>query len=329
MTTQGMVLNSLADLAAVRDRFVVDGRVPDELALVPVIDGRDPDAIRSLVADAQAALAEFASVIEADRAHRSEAEVGLARWRRLRDELQRVGRIAVQTHEAAARADELARNGFAAGDRHQARSVAENMARLATRAEAHAAVLRREADALAERDDIKRLLAEERNQKQEMEMRETLTLAREHLDHARHEEARQLLTSLDKSINSQPDLIQTFETLQKRSAAVKVELAEQALRKGRRLHRREPVAALDLLEPLDLDGLPEQLARHLYGLWLTACRRVGLLAAVHYRASHGRGAVLIPTDDGRWEVVSAIGLHRWERGRRFAPQALRGARPLA
>ncbi|MEX1023195.1 MAG: hypothetical protein WD058_08610, partial [Dehalococcoidia bacterium] len=59
------------------------------------------------------------------------------------------------------------------------------------------------------------------------------------------------------------------------------------------------------------------------------CRRIGLLAAIHYRSGFGHGAVLIPTADGCWEVISAIGLRRWERGRRFAPQSLRGARPLA
>jgi hypothetical protein len=89
------------------------------------------------------------------------------------------------------------------------------------------------------------------------------------------------------------------------------------------------VRALDLLESLVLDDLPEELARHIYGCWLAACRRIGLLAAIHYRAGFGRGAVLIPAEDGCWEVVSALGLHRWERGRRFSPQALRGSRPLA
>ncbi len=327
--THGLVLNSLTDLAAVRDRFVVDERVPDELALVPVIDGRDPDAIGTLVADAQAALADFASVIEADRARRGAAQAGLAQWRCIRDELDRVGRVAGQTRDAAARAEELARSGFAESDRHQARSVAEHMGRLATRADAHAAVLRRDADALAEREDIKRLLDEEQSKEREMEMRETLTLAEEHLDHARHEEARRLLTSLEKNISGVPDLKDTFETLRNRAEVVKVQMAEEALRGARRCHRREPVAALDLLEPIDLEGLPEELARHLYGLWLTACRRIGLLAAVHYRTGFGRGAVLMPTADGQYEVVSAIGLRRWERGRRFAPQALRGARPLA
>ena len=105
--------------------------------------------------------------------------------------------------------------------------------------------------------------------------------------------------------------------------------AGTALREARRLHRRDPAAAIARLEPLAPGELPPALGRHLYGCWLAACRRLGLLAAVHYRAAPLRGAVLIPAPDGRWEVVSALGLRRWTRGRRFAPQALRGARPLA
>lgn len=201
--------------------------------------------------------------------------------------------------------------------------------RLANQAEAQAAVFRREATALGMREDIQQLLREEQEQELEMEVRETLTLAGKHLDSGRHEEARRLLNSLEQKISSVRDLSATFETLQSRAEAVKVEAAETALRDARRLHRREPVAALDLLEPLDLEGLPDELVRHLYGLWLTVCRRFGLLAAVHYRSGHGRGAVLMPMAEDDWEVVSAIGLPRWHRGRRFAPAALRGARPLA
>ena len=126
-----------------------------------------------------------------------------------------------------------------------------------------------------------------------------------------------------------PDLERTFATLRRREQAVKTRAAEAALREARRLYRREPARAIELLESAELNGLPDELARHLYGCWLTACRRLDLLAAIHYRAGFGRGAVLIPTADGGWEVVSALGLRRWERGRRFAPQALRGARPLA
>src|SRR5690606_32774770 len=103
--------------------------------------------------------------------------------------------------------------------------VSEHTARLATQAEAHAAVLGHEAIALAERHDIRQLLAEERNQEQEEEMRATLTLAKGHLDAGRYEEARRLLTSVEKSISSVPDLSAMFETLQKRAEAVKVSMA--------------------------------------------------------------------------------------------------------
>lgn len=331
MTTEmhEVVLNSLGDLARVRDRFAVDDRVPDAMALVPVAGSGDPASIAALAASARRALDELEGLATRDRDRRDEAARGLDRWRQLQAEVDRVSGIAGEMRRASERARALAEGAFEPAARTQAHSVADHTARLGTQADAHATALRREAERLGACHDVRRLLDEERSKEQTMELRHQLALAGEHLDSGRYEEARQLLTSLERSISSAPDLVRTFETLRKRAEAVKVEVAEQALRDGRRLHRHEPVAALDLLEPLDLDGLPEELARHLYGLWLTACRRIGLLAAVHYRAAHGRGAVLIPADDGRWEVVSAIGLHRWERGRRFAPQALRGARPLA
>ena len=83
-----------------------------------------------------------------------------------------------------------------------------------------------------------------------------------------------------------------------------------------------------MLEPLDLTGVPEPLARQVYGCWLQACRRLGLDQAVHYAPAFGRGAVLVPTTDDRLEVVSAIGLPRWPAGRCLSRAALKGARPL-
>ena len=159
-------------------------------------------------------------------------------------------------------------------------------------------------------------------------MRAMLALAGNHLDAGRHEEARRLLTSLEKNISVMPNLVELFRTLQRRAEAVKASMAQATLEKARRLHRRDAQAALALLEPVDVDGLPDDLARHLYGLWLTVCRRFGLLAAVHYRERDGHGAVLIPTADGAYEVVSAIGLPDWPRRHRVAPPSLRGARAL-
>ena len=66
-----------------------------------------------------------------------------------------------------------------------------------------------------------------------------------------------------RTISSVPDLEQAFATLRRREQAVKTRAAEAALREARRVHRREPVRAIELLESTELDGLPDELARHL------------------------------------------------------------------
>jgi len=75
--------------------------------------------------------------------------------------------------------------------------------------------------------------------------------------------------------------------------------------------------------------MPEPLVRQAYGCWLQACRRLKLEGAIHYSPSFGKGAILVPADDGQLEVVSAIGLRRWKPGCRFSSAALKGARPLS
>ncbi|MGE0136021.1 MAG: hypothetical protein AB7T16_12930 [Dehalococcoidia bacterium] len=327
--TREIVLNDLSDLAHVMDRFPVDDRVPVSMALVPVVNGpSNPHAIELLDATAHDVLDAFRALFDADRQRREAAKDDLARCRQHREAAARATNVAVRLRESARQASDLAATALDARARGEAEAIAARMGRLATEAETHATLLQRKADALAERGDIKQLLAEERNQEMRMEIQETLALAERHLDARRYEEARRLLDSVE-GISSVPDLGQTFRTLQNRLGIVKVEAAQSALREARRCHRHEPAAALDLLEPLDFQGLPEELVRHLCGLWLEACRRIGLMGAVYYRAGFGSGAVLMPALDGTWEVVSSIGPRRWERGRRFAPQALRGARALA
>ena len=328
--TQGVVLSSLSELAQVRELFADEaGAVPEERALVPVIGGSGPEEIEALAATARQALDELEALLASDGEHRLEAERGLGRVRAAAAEAARLRRTARELGDAEERATQLAESAFEPAARQRAERIAATAGRLRNQAEAHAAVLEHEAQALAGREDVARLLAEEEIREQEVRMREELALAGNHLGGGRTEEARRLLDSVEQKISSVPDLKETFETLRRRERAVKIRTAEAALREARRLHRREPAQAIELIEPVALEGLPEELARHLYGCWLTACRRLGLLAAIHYRAGFGRGAVLIPTADGCWEVVSALGLRRWERGRRFAPRSLRGARALA
>ena len=326
--TQRVVLTSLGELATVREMFAGYGPIPEERALVPVIRGAGAAEREELAATARQALDELQQLLAHDGELRLEAERGLGRVRAVGSEAARLRQTAREMGEAAERAATLAESAFEPSARRRAEGVAATAGRLRNQAEAHAAVLEREARELGARDDVARLLAEEEIREREVRMREELALAGSHLDGGRTDEARRLLSSLEKKISSVPDLEGTFGTLRRREEAVNLGTAEAALREARRLHRREPARAIERIEAACLEGLPEELARHLYGCWLTACRRLGLLAAIHYRAGFARGAVLIPTADGRWEVVSALGLRRWERGRRFVPQALRGARPL-
>ena len=326
---QQVVLTSLGELAGVRELFQDAGPVPKTRALVPVIRESGPEEIEALAEAARRALSELRALLAQDGERRAEAEQGLDRLHAVRAEAARLRRTASELREASRRASALAGSAFEPAAGRRAEGVAATASWLVNQAEAHASALEREAAALAGREDVARLLEEEQARKEETRMRDELELAGEHLDGGRVGEARRLLSSVEKKISSAPDLEQTFATLRRREHEVKTRAAQAALSEARRLHRREPMRAIELLEAVETGGLPDELSRHLYGCWLTACRRLGLLAAIHYRCGFGRGAVLIPSHDGRWEVVSAFGLRRWERGRRFPPRALRGARPLA
>ncbi|MCY4640040.1 MAG: hypothetical protein OXC94_06840 [Chloroflexi bacterium] len=323
------MLTSLGELVTVRDLFVEEGPIPREKALVPLIRGSGPPDREALAAEARATLEELGRLVESDGTRRREAARALERVREASEEAARLRNTASEMREAARRAAGLAGSALDEPTRQRAEQSAAKAGRLATRAEAHAAVMDTEARTLAARADIARLLGEQRSREEDTRMKEELALAGSYLDGGRYEEARRLLDSVEQNISSVPDLTEAFETLRRRESTVKMRAAEAALAEARRLHRREPARAIEVIEEAPLEGVPEELARHLYGCWLAACRRLGLLAAIHYRAGPCRGAVLMPAPDGRWEVVSALGLRRWERGRRFAPRALRGARPLA
>ena len=65
--TQEIVLTDLRDLADVIDRFPVDDRVPESMALVPVVNGpSDPEAIETLDATARDVLGSFLALPDAD-----------------------------------------------------------------------------------------------------------------------------------------------------------------------------------------------------------------------------------------------------------------------
>ena len=53
-----------------------------------------------------------------------------------------------------------------------------------------------------------------------------------------------------------------------------MDAAEEALWAARREYRRDPEAAVARLETLDVDGLPEDVARQVFGEWARTCARL-------------------------------------------------------
>ena len=339
--TQPIVIKNLEELGRFADLIVPPDRPSDERALVPVVVEpvveQDLDELAEVAGRAAQELRQLAA---ADAYARQEAEEALARYRRLEDDSVRLEGAAGEVEAVARRASELSKQGFAPDSRRRAEEIATAAAAVATTARNRQIAVRAEATALAVREDVARLLEEERareeavrreaeERQREARLRDDIAQAEALAREKKFDEALGLLGRLGKADPGSSALTSSVEKIRRQAWAVKTTRAEETLRQARRAHRRQPKEAVALLEPLDLIGIPEALARQVYGCWLQACRRLGLEGAVHYSPAFAKGAVLVPATDDRLEVVSAIGLPRWSAGCRFSRLALKGARPLS
>lgn len=338
--TQHIVIKNLEDLGRFADLIVPPEPPSNERALVPVVvePTVEPD-LDELAEAARRAAEELRDLAAADAHARQEAEEALVRYRRLEADSARLEGAASEVEAVARRASELANRSFGPDCRSRAGEIAAAASAVATAARNGLTAIKAEMAALALREDVARLLAEEQareeaarheaeERQREARLREAILRAEALVREGKFDEALRLLGRLRKDSPSGPDLTSSIETIRRQAWAVKTARAEDALRQARRAHRRQPKEAVALLEPLDLTGIPEPIARQVYGCWLQACRRLGLEGAVHYSPAFAKGAVLLPVTDDRLEVVSAIGLPRWSVGCRFSRVALKGARPL-
>jgi hypothetical protein len=337
--TQQITLTSLEELAQFADVIVSDETASTERALVP--QPPMPAAmldLDSLVETIRRSAEELQELSEADAQARKQAEEALAKYRRLNGQAEQLQRVAREAQTVAYRAVAFAAEAFSPECEDGASRVAEAATIVAHEANGRLESVVAEADGLAVRDDVARLFNEEREReeaaKREAEERdrqaqltgaiaEAEALARA----GNFDEALRRLGCLAKEHPNSPDLASCIDKVRRHEWAVKTTMAEQALRNARR-NRRDPESAIAALEPLDLTSVPDALARQVYGCWLKACSRLGHDGAVHYAAAFCKGAILVPNGDAHLEVVSAIGLTRWNKGRRFSPTALKGARPL-
>lgn len=336
---QQITLTSLEELGQFADVIVSDEMISTERALVP--QAPMPAAtldLDTLVETIRRSADELQELSEADAQARKQAEEALAKYRRLNGQAKQLQRIAREAQTVAHRAVTFAAGAFSPECQGGASRIAEAAEVVSDEAHGRLRLLTAEADALAVRDDLARLLAEEREREEagrreaeerdrQARLTEAIAEAEEMVRAGNFDEALRMLGCLVKEHPNNPRLASCIDKLRRQEWAVKTTMAEQALRTARQ-HRRDPETAIAALEPLDLTSVPDALARQVYGCWLKACSRFGLGDAVHYSAAFCKGAILVPSVDGRREVVSAIGLPRWTKGRSFSTTALKGARPL-
>ncbi|MCK6563606.1 MAG: hypothetical protein L6Q80_02520 [Dehalococcoidia bacterium] len=331
--SQPVVLRDLAELARYQDEFASD---PDPTVATPVappppvIDDQPDQLVQAILRSAR----ELQRLSEQDAAARREAETVLEQHRRLQQEAGHYRQIERDAREVVDGALKVVATAFLATSQAEADQLVTTASAVATVAANRLKAIEAELAEMEEREDLSRLLTIERAEREAHQreeraiaaMERAKALASEHKEN----EALRLLGSLLKENPNMPGLASCHDTIRRQAHAVKTLEVERALAESRRLHRREPARAAEILGGLDLSGMPAVLVRDVYGCWLQSCRRLVLADAVHYSPGSGKGALLVPDSEGkRLKVVAAIGLAGWTVGRTFAVKALRGARPLA
>jgi hypothetical protein len=346
--SRSIVLKSFAELAEVFDLGDPPQDPIPEVADRPAATGPtgDPAAgLADLLAELEAASAALATAVHRDREERASALRDLERYDALVVQQREAERASERARQVRLEAEALAEGAFA----EEARAEAGRVADMARQAEATAAGFvdrwRRQAELLAAQLDLERLLAERRRHEAAEKARAAaaeragrlsgaLARARAALEAGRFEEARKVLGSAASESPNHPEIASLTEMIAQRERAVKVAAAEEVLWTVRRAFRRDPATAVARLEAVDAEGLPEPLAREVFGEWARACARLcrerGIAEPLRYAPDPGRGAVIAREGaGGGCVVVSALGMGAgWQAGSAVSERQVRRARPL-
>ncbi len=340
MTTHNgsITLTSLAELGAVIDReSLPPGPQTPESEPSPAVSANSPAAAPQDLATLIAQLATVSSGLETmarqDASAREQATLQQAQYETLVAERHEAERALAEARRLRAAAERLAAGAFT----DAARAQAAQHAALARAAELSCTQLlaerSRAADELASQPYLARALAERRRTAQEqteaaeraqVERRARLVsgLAALHAALAadRLDEAQTLLEPLAREFPEDNEVRSKADVLRWRLRQRHVGPAEAALRDVlSRPYRDDPDAAVTRLAAVQMDGLPDDLARRVFGLWSNACVRLVRQRGWHdphrYAPTTSRGVVFArPTPDGAFEVVSVLGLHDWRPG---------------
>jgi hypothetical protein len=206
----------------------------------------------------------------------------------------------------------------------------------------------RAADELASRPHLARVLAERRQREREQaaavqradaeraaRLADGIAAAKHAHRQGRLDEARASLVLLARDFPTNQEIQSVLDAVRWHAQHLRVAPAEDALRDvARRPYRDNPDAAVGRLAAVDVEGLPEDLARRVFGRWSNACFQFvcqsGMLEPRRYSPSTSRGIVFARrTPDGPYEVVSTLGVSNWRVGEEVnARRIVDASRPL-
>jgi hypothetical protein len=340
-----ITLKSFAELGEalnIGDLQTDDDPLAEEALPSEMLPNRSPD-LTNLLAELETAGATLTTIARRDEEARATA---------LRD-LERYDSLVARQHEAEEareRAGQVRREAEAISEgafAEEARARAAEVLRIAVQAEVAAIDAakhwQRESEQLAAHLDLERLLAERRRRDEAEKAKAAeaekarrlagiLAQARAALEAGRFEEAKGLLETVANDYSSNPEVSSLKTIIAQRELSVKVSAAEEVLWQARRVYRHDPAMAVARLEILDVDGLPDPLARQVFGEWARACSRLcrkrGITDPLRYAPDPGRGAVIARSEDGdSYAVVSSLGMG-WAVGTPVGERYIRRARPL-
>jgi hypothetical protein len=331
----------------------------DDLPVNDVIDEADAaDTSRSTLAqplDLATVIAQLASVssdlesmARADARAREQATIELAQYETLAAERQQAERALAEARSVRATAELLVTEAFT----EQARADAARHAAVARAAELTCTQLLAEriraADELASRPHLARVLTERRRREQEeaeavkraeeeraARLADGIAAAKQAHREGRLDDARALLAPLARDFPTNQEIQSVLDAVRWQAHHLRTAPAEEALSAAvRRPYRDDPEAAVGRLAAVDMQGLPEDLARRIFGVWSKTClnlvRQSGMHDPRRYSAATSRGVIFARrTPEGPYQVVSALGLDGWQVGEEVnAERIIDAARPL-
>lgn len=301
--------------------------------------------LANLCRQLEAAGVALARIIVRDQQERERAARDLERY----DALVRQQHEAEHARSEAGRVRQEAEAFAELAYAESARAEAAQIALIARRAEDIAAAQveswREDAERLAAELNLERLL-EVRRREEEIAQEKAaaaerarrldaaLARARSALDAGQVAEARGLTAFLSSEDPGNPEIASFQGIIARRELAVKVAAAEELIQIARRDYRRDPGGVVRCLAAFDLEGLPADLRRQVFGEWARACSRLchdrGLVEPLRYAPDPGRGAVLArESADRAYVVVSSLAMGpAWREGEVVDERQVRRARPL-